>query len=75
MGEPKWVEGKFEGALWFDGVDDHVLVPHAEILCVEEEVTVMAWINTERYIVALCFANPDSPTLGGRHGADRREGA
>ena len=48
-GGPEWVDGKFEKALMFDGVDAHVLVPHAEILCVDEEVTVMAWINTPRY--------------------------
>jgi hypothetical protein len=33
----------------FDGVDDFVEVPHADILAVDNEVTVMAWINTERY--------------------------
>jgi hypothetical protein len=48
-GDPEWVDGKFEGALQFDGTDDFVQVPHAEILCVDEEVTVMAWINTERH--------------------------
>jgi hypothetical protein len=48
-GAPKWVEGKFEGALQFDGTEDFVQVPHADILSVDEEVTVMAWINTERH--------------------------
>lgn len=48
-GGPEWVDGKFEGALQFDGEDDFVEVPHAEILCVDEEVTVMAWINAERH--------------------------
>ncbi|MFH1719960.1 MAG: LamG domain-containing protein, partial [Planctomycetota bacterium] len=48
--DPQWVAGKIGGALQFDGVDDFVEVPHAEILTVDKEVTVMAWINTERYI-------------------------
>lgn len=48
-GEPKWVDGKFGKALWFDGVDDHVQVPDSESLRVHEAVTVMAWINAERH--------------------------
>jgi hypothetical protein len=48
-GPPKWVDGKFDGALQFDGAKDFVQVPHADILSVDEEVTVMAWINTERH--------------------------
>ncbi len=49
MGGPEWVDGKFGGALQFDGVDDFVQVPHAAILTVDNEVTVMAWINTETH--------------------------
>jgi len=48
-GGPQWVAGMIGGALEFDGVDDFVEVPHAEILTVDNEVTVMAWINAERY--------------------------
>jgi hypothetical protein len=48
-GGPEWVDGKFEGALLFDGVGGFVEVPHADILTVDEEVTVMAWINAERH--------------------------
>ena len=47
-GNPTWVDGKFGKALHFDGVDDFVEVPHADILTVDTEVTVMAWINPER---------------------------
>ena len=47
--EPQWVNGKFGKALQFDGVDDYVEIPHAEILTVDNEVTVMAWINAERH--------------------------
>jgi len=49
QGDPEWVNGKFGKALQFDGVDDFVEIPHAEILTVDNEVTVMAWINAERH--------------------------
>ena len=49
-GNPQWVLGQDDDALEFDGVDDYVEVPHAPILTVDNEVTVMAWINTGRYI-------------------------
>lgn len=48
-GEPKWVDGKFEKALWFDGTDDWVQVPDNPSLRVKEAVTVMAWIKAERH--------------------------
>ncbi|MBN2312969.1 MAG: hypothetical protein JXM79_03500 [Sedimentisphaerales bacterium] len=47
--DPPWVLGKVIGALQFDGVDDAVRVTHAESLTVDKEVTVMAWINAERF--------------------------
>jgi hypothetical protein len=50
QGDPQWVAGKIGQALQFDGVDDFVEVPHDETLTVDNEVTVMAWINAERYI-------------------------
>ena len=49
QGDTTWVTGQIGKALQFDGVDDFVQVPHAEILTMDNEVTVMAWINTERY--------------------------
>ena len=48
-GEPKHVEGKFGKALELNGESDWVEVPHDEILTVDESVTVMAWIKTERH--------------------------
>ncbi|MCH7559210.1 MAG: discoidin domain-containing protein, partial [Planctomycetes bacterium] len=48
-GDPQWVNGKLARALQFDGVDEFVEVPHADILTVDNEVTVMAWINTSRH--------------------------
>ena len=48
-GDPKWVEGKFGKALQFNGSTDWVEIPHADTLCVDKAVTVMAWINAERH--------------------------
>jgi hypothetical protein len=48
-GGPKWVTGVAGQALQFDGVDDFVEVPDDQSLRVNNEVTVMAWINAERY--------------------------
>ena len=47
---PQWVTGYAAGALWLDGIDDFVEVPHSESLQPHNnEVTLMAWINIERY--------------------------
>ncbi|RKU26423.1 hypothetical protein C6495_17505 [Candidatus Poribacteria bacterium] len=48
-GAPKHVDGKFGKALQLNGESDWVEVPHEDILTVDESVTVMAWINTERH--------------------------
>jgi hypothetical protein len=48
-GDPQWAIGHDGSALSFDGIDDYVEVPHAEILTVDNEVTVMAWIYTSRH--------------------------
>ena len=48
-GTPELVSGKFGDALKLNGESDWVEVPHAEILTVDENVTVMAWINAERH--------------------------
>ncbi len=47
---PKWAVGKISKCLELDGVDDCVAVPHNPILCVDKEVTAMAWIKAARYI-------------------------
>lgn len=49
-GAPESVTGKFGNALKLNGETDWVEVPHADILSVEEAVTVMAWINAERHM-------------------------
>ena len=50
QGDSHYVPGQLGKALEFDGVDDFVEVPHAESLMAENEVTVMAWINTPRHL-------------------------
>ena len=49
VGAPELVTGQFGNALKLNGQDDWVEVPHADILTVDENVTVMAWINAERH--------------------------
>lgn len=49
VGAPELAPGKFGNALQFNGTSDWVEVPHADILTVDAEVTVMAWINAERH--------------------------
>ncbi|MCH8219545.1 MAG: hypothetical protein IH892_22560, partial [Planctomycetes bacterium] len=48
MGGPQYVAGILRGALEFNGTDQFVEVPHAPILTVDTEVTVMCWFNTGR---------------------------
>ena len=48
MNGAPWGTGKFGKAVQLDGVDDYVQIPHSTTLCVSNEVTVMAWINTPR---------------------------
>lgn len=49
-GETEWVDGRFGKALWLGGgAEDYVWVPDAESLRVDEAVTVMVWIQAERY--------------------------
>ena len=42
---PAWVAGYDGGALELDGLDDYVEIPHNDILTVNKEAAVMAWIN------------------------------
>ena len=44
-GDPKWVDGVFNSALEFDGVDDHVKVADDDALDLTDAVTLMAWFN------------------------------
>lgn len=49
-GSPELAAGKFGNALKLNGQSDWVEVPHADILTVDTNVTVMAWINAERHM-------------------------
>lgn len=44
-GKPKWVDGVFNSALEFDGVDDHVVVSDDNALDLTDEITMMAWFS------------------------------
>ena len=41
----EWVEGMFESALEFDGVDDNVMIPDTDALDVSEELTISVWVK------------------------------
>ena len=50
IGDPQWVYGYAGGALWLDGIDDFVEVLHSDTLQpAGNEITLMAWINIQRY--------------------------
>ena len=49
VGNPQLVNGKFGKALKLNGSSDWVEVPHDDSLTVDENVTVMAWIQTPRH--------------------------
>jgi len=40
-----WVEGKYGGALRFDGVDDYVDVPHSPSLDITDTITIELWVE------------------------------
>lgn len=44
-GDPKWVDGVFNTALEFDGVDDHVVVADHDELDITDAITLMAWFS------------------------------
>jgi hypothetical protein len=45
MNSPKWVDGKFDKALEFDGVEDYVDCGNAESLNITTTITVMGWVK------------------------------
>jgi hypothetical protein len=44
-GNVKWRDGKYGGALEFDGVSGYVEVPHSESLSIPDEFTIAVWVN------------------------------
>jgi hypothetical protein len=62
---PKWVDGKFDKALSFDGSDDYVIAPDSTILN-PYPYTFSAWVKLDKY-------NPDANTgavVMGNYGGD-----
>ena len=46
-GSPMWVEGKVGSALYFDGVDDHVLIDNSGSLNVASAFSISVWVRPE----------------------------
>jgi len=46
---PEWVDGKFGGALEFDGVDDRIEVTYHESLNLPTDLTIVAWVKLSNY--------------------------
>ena len=68
VGAPKWVTGKFNGALELDGVDDYVVVEKSNSLKFgKKSFTIEAWVNLSAEQMT---GNP-----GGRLANDRGTGA
>jgi hypothetical protein len=43
----EWVDGKFESALEFDGLGNHVVVPDSDSLDVSAELTITVWVKLD----------------------------
>ena len=46
---PLWTSGQVGGALDFDGVNDHVRIPHDDALSLTESITISAWVNASSF--------------------------
>lgn len=64
MGNPKWIKGKFGNALEFDGDGDYVDCGNADILSMENEITVLFWVKTSKKMVAMWT---DRQVIVGKH--------
>lgn len=62
MGKPKWVKGKFGGALEFNG-SNYVVVPDSDSLDMTDSVTVMFWFATDKKMVVF----EDRQAVVGKH--------
>jgi hypothetical protein len=51
QGQPKWVKGKYDSALQFDGAENknYVEIPDHPSLTPEKEITIMAWIYFDEF--------------------------
>ena len=62
---PQWIDGKFGKGLEFDGADDYVEVPDSESLDITNEITILAWINANRFPTEACILEKDVNPLNG----------
>ena len=46
---PAWASGQLDGALNFDGSNDHINVPHDDALSLTETMTLTAWVNAASF--------------------------
>jgi len=46
----RWQKGPFFYALSFDGVDDHVEVPHSDSLNITKAITIEAWVKVSSFV-------------------------
>lgn len=49
-GGPRWVTGRFDTGLQFDGTDDRATASSTDELSATDEITVMGWINTDEQL-------------------------
>ncbi|MFQ6077473.1 MAG: LamG-like jellyroll fold domain-containing protein, partial [Candidatus Bathyarchaeia archaeon] len=45
---PIWVEGRYNFALQFDGLDDYIRVAHADSLDLPDQFTIAAWVKLDK---------------------------
>jgi hypothetical protein len=46
---PVWTGGQLDGALDFDGTNDHITVPHDDVLSLSGTMSFSAWINASSF--------------------------
>lgn len=62
---PDWTsDGKINGALDFDGIDDYVEIPDDPTLDITDEITIMAWLYSESWDED-SYPSPDDTTENG----------
>ena len=47
--DPTWTPGQVDGALDFDGIDDHITVPHDPKLNLSDEFTITTWFRADSF--------------------------
>ncbi|HIE26393.1 TPA: hypothetical protein EYP66_03820 [Candidatus Poribacteria bacterium] len=52
LGDPKWVKGKLDFGLEFDGADDYIAAPDSDSLDITDKITIVAWIKGDAWPAA-----------------------